>query len=73
MKKVISYLNARQDDDEAAVLKFKLMTDANASEGTYDLDIVTTYKSGSDLHQLRLHYYKNNPGRGSGVKNTLRS
>jgi len=47
LEKSISYLNARQDDDEAGVLKFKLMTDANASEGTYDLDIVTTYKSGS--------------------------
>ena len=45
--KDISYLNARQDDNEAGVLKFKLMTDANASEGMYDLDIVTTYKSGS--------------------------
>jgi hypothetical protein len=45
--KSISYLNARQDDNEAGVLKFKLMTDANASEGTYNLDIVTTYKSGS--------------------------
>jgi len=47
LEKSISYLNARQDDDDAGVLKFKLMTDANASEGTYDLDIVTTYKSGS--------------------------
>jgi hypothetical protein len=45
--KDISYLNARQDDNEAGVLKFKLITDANASEGMYDLDIVTTYKSGS--------------------------
>ncbi|MCO5383368.1 MAG: COG1361 S-layer family protein [Methanosarcina barkeri] len=42
--KEISYLNARQDDDDAAVLKFKLMTDANASEGTYDIDITTTAK-----------------------------
>jgi len=47
LEKSISYLNARQDDDDAGVLKFKLMTDSNASEGTYDLDIVTTYKSGS--------------------------
>jgi hypothetical protein len=47
LQKNIAYLNARQDNDEAGVLKFKLMTDANASEGTYDLDIVTTYKSGS--------------------------
>jgi hypothetical protein len=47
LEKSISYLNARQDDDDAGVLKLKLMTDANASEGTYDLDIVTTCKSGS--------------------------
>jgi hypothetical protein len=47
LQKSISYLNARQEDDDAGVLKFKLMTDANASEGTYNLDIVTTYKSGS--------------------------
>jgi hypothetical protein len=47
LQKSISYLNARQDDNDAGVLKFKLMTDANASEGTYDLDIVTAYKSGS--------------------------
>jgi hypothetical protein len=47
LEKSISYLNARQDDDEAGVLKFKLMTDANASEGTYNLDITTAYNSGS--------------------------
>jgi hypothetical protein len=47
LEKSISYLNARQDDDEGGVLKFKLMTDANTSAGTYDVDIVTTYKSGS--------------------------
>lgn len=46
LKKDISYLNARQDEDNAAVLKFKLMTDANASEGTYEIDITTTAKSG---------------------------
>ena len=46
LEKSISYLNARQEDDDAGVLKFKLMTDSNASEGTYDLDIVTTYTSG---------------------------
>ncbi|WP_292379512.1 COG1361 S-layer family protein [Methanosarcina sp. UBA289] len=44
LTKKVSYLNARQDDDDAAVLKFKLMTDANASEGTYDIDITTTAK-----------------------------
>ncbi len=47
LQKSIAYLNARQKNDNAGVLKFKLMTDSNASEGTYDLDIVTTYKSRS--------------------------
>ena len=42
LEKSISYLNARQDNNDAAVLKFKLMIDSNASEGTYDVDIVTT-------------------------------
>ena len=42
LKQSISYLNARQDNNDAAVLKFKLMTDANAAAGTYDLDITTT-------------------------------
>ncbi|MDD4250514.1 MAG: hypothetical protein PHT13_15630, partial [Methanosarcina sp.] len=40
LEKGISYLNARQDDDEGGVIKFKLMTDSNASAGTYDIDIV---------------------------------
>ncbi len=47
LKKTVSYLNARQDDNDGAVLKFKLMTDSNSSEGTYDIDITTTSKSGS--------------------------
>ncbi|WP_440947499.1 COG1361 S-layer family protein [Methanosarcina sp. T3] len=47
LEKSISYLNARQDDDEGGVLKFKFLTDSNASAGTYNLDIVTTYKAGS--------------------------
>jgi len=48
LEKSISYLNARQDKNDAAVLKFKLMTDANASEGTYDIDITSTAReSGS--------------------------
>ena len=48
LQKSVSYLNARQEDNDASVLKFKLMTDSNASEGTYDIDITTTAKeSGS--------------------------
>jgi len=51
--KEVSYLNARQDDDNAAVLKFRLMTDANASAGTYDIDITTTAKeSGSSSNTI---------------------
>ena len=46
--KEVSYLNARQDDDDAAVLKFRVMTDANASAGTYDIDITTTAKESGD-------------------------
>jgi hypothetical protein len=42
LQQSISYLNARQDNNDAAVLKFKLMTDANAAEGTYDIDVTTT-------------------------------
>ena len=53
LQKSISYLNARQDDNDAAVLKFKLMTDSNASEGTYDIDITTTAKeSGSSSNTI---------------------
>lgn len=53
LQKSISYLNARQDDNDAAVLKFKLMTDANAAEGTYDIDITTTAKeSGSSSNAV---------------------
>lgn len=48
LQKKISYLNARQDNNDAGILKFKLMVDANASEGTYDIDLTTTSKeSGS--------------------------
>lgn len=55
LTKKVSYLNARQDDDDAAVLKFKLMTDANASEGTYDIDITTTAKeSGSSSNVITI-------------------
>jgi hypothetical protein len=49
LEKDISYLNARQDDGDAAVLKFKLMTDANASEGKYNIDITTTEKESGSL------------------------
>ena len=48
LEQSISYLNAQQDQNDAAVLKFKLMTDSNAAEGAYDIDITTSAKeSGS--------------------------
>ena len=47
LEKTVSYLNARQDDNDAAVLKIKMLTDSNASEGTYELKVTTTSKSGS--------------------------
>ncbi|MCC4771580.1 hypothetical protein FXV91_15830 [Methanosarcina sp. DH2] len=47
LEKSMSYLNARQEDDDAGVLKFKLLTDSNASEGTYKMKVTTTSKSGS--------------------------
>lgn len=49
----ISYLNARQDQNDAAVLKFRLMTDANTAEGTYDVDVTTSAKeSGSSSNTI---------------------
>ncbi|WP_440953778.1 COG1361 S-layer family protein [Methanococcoides sp. FTZ1] len=39
LSKTISFLDARQDEDDAAILRFTLNVDPNASEGTYDLDI----------------------------------
>jgi len=53
LQQSISYLNARQDNKDAGILKFKLMVDANASEGTYDIDITTTSKeSGSSSNTI---------------------
>jgi hypothetical protein len=53
LEQSISYLNARQDQNDAAVLKFRLMTDANTAEGTYDIDITTSAKeSGSSSNTI---------------------
>ena len=53
LEQSIPYLNARQDNNDAAVLKFKLMTDANAAEGTYEIDIITSAKeSGSSSNTI---------------------
>ncbi len=47
LTKTISYLNARQDDDDAATVKLKLKVDSDVPAGTYELDIVTTDSSGA--------------------------
>lgn len=47
LTKTISYLNARQDDDDAATVKLKLKVDSDVPAGTYGLDIVTTDSSGA--------------------------
>jgi len=53
LEKSISYLNARQDNNDASVLKLKLMVDSNASEGTYDIGVTTTAKeSGSSSNVI---------------------
>lgn len=47
LTKTISYLNARQDEDDAATVKFKFKVASDVSAGTYELDIVTTDSSGA--------------------------
>ncbi|MGD9780207.1 COG1361 S-layer family protein [Methanomethylovorans sp.] len=47
LTKTIPYLNARQDDDEAATVKLKLKIDSDVPAGAYELDIVTTDSSGT--------------------------
>ena len=39
LTQTISFLDARQDEDEAAILTFTLNVDPDAAEGCYDLDI----------------------------------
>jgi hypothetical protein len=41
LTKEISYLNARQDEDDAATIKFKFKVDSDAPAGIYELDIIT--------------------------------
>ncbi len=48
----VSYLNARQDNNDATVLKFKLMTDANVAEGVYYIDITTSAKKADSSSEL---------------------
>ncbi|MBP2029085.1 hypothetical protein J2755_000005 [Methanohalophilus levihalophilus] len=42
LSKEIAYLDARQDEDDAVTLKFRLMTDSSAAAGTYEIDIRAT-------------------------------
>jgi hypothetical protein len=44
----IQYLNARQEISDAKVLKFDLMTDANAADGIYTIDVFTTSTTDND-------------------------
>ncbi|WP_129597049.1 COG1361 S-layer family protein [Methanohalophilus profundi] len=44
----VAYLDARQGDEDAATLKFKLMTDPDAAEGVYEIDIKTSLQSEDD-------------------------
>ena len=47
LSRTISYLNARQDDDDAATVKLKLKVASDAPAGRYELDIVTTDSTGT--------------------------
>ncbi len=48
LTKTISYLDARQDDENAAIVKFKLLVDSNAPEKLYELDL-TSYDDTTEL------------------------
>ena len=49
LSKTISYLNARQDDNDAATVKLKLKVASDAPAGTYNLDIITTDSTGKTV------------------------
>ncbi len=40
LTKTISFLEARQDEEDATIVKFKLKVDSDVSDGTYDVDII---------------------------------
>lgn len=44
----VSYLNAMQQKNDASILKFDLITDSNAPEGVYYIDVVTTAREDTD-------------------------
>ncbi|MBN2488063.1 MAG: COG1361 S-layer family protein [Methanosarcinaceae archaeon] len=43
----ISYLNARQEDNDATVLRFKLKVDADVPDDTYEIDVVVRDSTGT--------------------------
>lgn len=40
LTRTISFLNARQEDHDATILRFKLKVDADVSDDTYEIDVV---------------------------------
>lgn len=42
LTKTISFLEARQDEEDATLVKFKLKVDSDISDGTYDVDIIVS-------------------------------
>lgn len=40
LTKTISFLEARQDEEDATFIKFKLKVDSDVSDGTYDVDVI---------------------------------
>ncbi len=51
LTKTISFLEARQDEEDASFIKFKLKVDSDVSDGTYDVD-VTVSDSESDSRSV---------------------
>ncbi len=42
LSKTISFLEARQDEEDATFVKFKLKVDSDVSDGTYDIDVIVS-------------------------------
>lgn len=42
LTKTISFLEARQDEEDATLVKFKLKVDSDVADGTYDVDVVVS-------------------------------
>ncbi|WP_406660654.1 COG1361 S-layer family protein [Methanolobus sp. ZRKC3] len=48
LSKSISYLSARQEDDDSSTVKFKLKVDTDVSDGFYEIDVKTSISSTVD-------------------------